>query len=276
MAVNAAPDTAPDTVGNAPARRRRPRRVPAAAYLLLALVATAGLWGVFAPSGHAAGGGSNDAAIANGRQLFAQGCASCHGFAGQGINGRAPSVIGTGAAATDFQVSTGRMPLEEIKVQAGRHPSRYDQQQIDQLAAYVQSLGGGPEQPKFTPSDVDAANLANGGEIFRANCASCHNYAGAGNILNHGRYAPNLGRATDRQIYEAMLTGPESMPVFGDNLITPQQKVAVIKFVKALRQGDDPGGANLGHIGPVPEGLVAIIIGIGGLVIATVWIGSRS
>jgi ubiquinol-cytochrome c reductase cytochrome c subunit len=243
--------------------------------ITLALAVTAGLWTLLAPAGNA-DGGDNASAVAQGKELFAQGCASCHGFQGQGVSGRAPSLIGVGSAAVDFQVSTGRMPLAQIGVQAGRGPSRYTPEQIVQLAAYVQSLGGGPEAPNITAADLQAANLSEGGEIFRANCASCHNFAGAGNALENGRYAPELGSATTKQIYEAMLTGPESMPIFGDKTITPEQKVAVAKYIESLRHGKDPGGANLGHLGPVPEGLVAILIGIGGLVIATIWIGSKS
>jgi ubiquinol-cytochrome c reductase cytochrome c subunit len=242
---------------------------------VLALLVTAGLWAFLAPSGSAAGS-DNSPAVTRGKEIFAQGCASCHGLQAQGIGGRAPSLIGVGAAAVDFQVSSGRMPLAEIGVQADRHPARYTQQEIDDLAAYVNSLGGGPAAPVFNAADVQRADLSKGGEIFRANCASCHNFAGAGNALEKGRYAPNLGQATGKQIFEAMLTGPESMPVFGNNQITPQQKLAVVRYVQSLRKGADPGGANLGHLGPVPEGVVAILIGIGGLVAATLFIGSKS
>lgn len=259
----------------APTARRR-RTVPFGVYLVLALLITGGAWALLAPSGRAAGTAGGNAAVEHGRELFSQGCASCHGLQGQGVTGRAPSLIGVGGAAVDFQVSSGRMPLEQIGVQAARHKARYSQADIDDLAAYVQSLGGGPQQPSFTPSDVQQADLTQGGELFRANCASCHNFAGAGNALEKGRYAPNLGRATDRQIYEAMLTGPESMPVFGDKQITPTQKLAVVKYLKSLHRGADPGGANLGHLGPVPEGLVAFLIGIGGLVGVTLFIGSRT
>jgi len=273
MPTQPAPE--PAAAGAPSVVRRRRRRLPFGITLTLALAVTAGLWALLAPAGNA-DGGDNSSAVAQGKELFAQGCASCHGIQGQGVEGRAPSLVGVGSAAVDFQVSTGRMPLAQIGTQAGRAPSRYTQEQIDQLGAYVSSLGGGPEAPNITEADVKAANLSEGGEIFRANCAACHNFAGAGNALENGRYAPSLGSATTKQIYEAMLTGPESMPVFGDKTITPEQKVAVAKYIETLRHGQDVGGANLGHLGPVPEGLVAILIGIGGLVAATIWIGSKS
>ena len=270
-------ESMPDTVAGSPepAPRRRRRRVPFGITITLALAITAGLWTLLAPAGNA-DSGDNSTAVAQGKELFAQGCSSCHGMQAQGVSGRAPSLIGVGSAAVDFQVSTGRMPLAQIGTEAGRGPSRYTQAQIDQLAAYIDSLGGGPEAPTITADDVKQASLAEGGEIFRANCASCHNFAGAGNALENGRYAPELGSATTKQIYEAMLTGPEAMPVFGNKTITPEQKVAVAKYIESLRHGKDPGGANLGHLGPVPEGLVAILIGIGGLAVATIWIGSKS
>lgn len=258
-----------------PTPRRRRRRAPFGVTIVLALAVTGALWALLAPSGHA-DSGSDPSAVAQGKELFAQGCASCHGLQGQGVTGRAPSLVGVGSAAVDFQVSSGRMPLAQIGVEADRHPSRYSAAQITQLAAYVQTLGGGPEAPTITAQDVSSANLSMGGEIFRANCAACHNFAGAGNALEMGRYAPSLGEASTKQIYEAMLTGPESMPVFGDKQITPEQKVAVAKYIESLRHGADPGGANLGHLGPIPEGLLIFIVGVGGLVLVTIFIGTKS
>ncbi|HEX7354541.1 MAG TPA: c-type cytochrome [Mycobacteriales bacterium] len=255
------------------ARRRRRRRLPALVYLVLALAATAGGWALFAPTSHASG---NDTVIAQGKQLFAEGCSACHGLSGQGVQGVAPSLVGVGGAAVDFQVSTGRMPLSEPGIQAASHTARYTQAQIDALAAYVQSLGGGPAQVHVTQAMIDQADVPLGGEIFRANCASCHNYAGTGNSLDKGRYAPNLGRATPTQIYEAMATGPEAMPIFSNRLISDQEKVDVAAYILSLRKGHDPGGANLGHVGPVPEGLVIFVVGIGALVGAAVWIGARN
>jgi ubiquinol-cytochrome c reductase cytochrome c subunit len=257
-----------------PTRRRR-RRAPFGITIVLALAATGALWALLAPSS-SADSGTDPKAVAQGKELFAQGCASCHGLQGQGVEGRAPALTGVGAAAVDFQVSTGRMPLAEIGVQAGRNTPRYTPAEINQLAAYVESVGGGPTSPTITTADVAAANLSEGGEIFRANCAACHNFAGAGNALEMGRYAPNLGEASTKQIYEAMLTGPESMPVFGDKQITPEQKVAVAKYIESLRHGADPGGANLGHLGPIPEGLLIFIVGVGGLALVTIFIGTKA
>lgn len=271
---DARPDGGTQPAAVRPAPRRR-RGLAAVGGLLVALTVTGGVWAFAAPHS-SADDGDRSAVVAQGKELFAQGCSSCHGIAGEGVSGRAPSLIGAGGAAVDFQVSTGRMPLEGIGVQAARHVSRYSQSDIDAMAAYVQSLGGGPAQVNVTQDMIAKADIPLGGELFRANCASCHNYAGTGNALDKGRYAPNLNHATATQIYEAMASGPEAMPIFSNRLISDQGKVDMAAYIMSLQDGKDPGGANLGHVGPVPEGLVIFVVGIGGLVVFALWIGARN
>jgi ubiquinol-cytochrome c reductase cytochrome c subunit len=207
--------------------------------------------------------------------LYLQGCSTCHGLSGQGSS-VAPSLIGVGGAAVDFQVGTGRMPLALRGQQANTKPVRYSQADIDALAAYVESLGGGPNIPAPADYDTTGANIAEGGELFRTNCASCHNFSGEGGALAHGLYAPSLTNTTPKHIYEAMLTGPSNMPVFGNKTLTPEQKRDIVASIVSLRNQADPGGNALGRIGPVPEGLVGWAAGIGLLVIAAVWIGARA
>ncbi len=253
-------------------RRRRRTGVP----VLLLLLAVMGIgYAVLAPSGRADAPAQSATAVSDGRDLFLTSCASCHGLNAQGGN-QAPSLIGVGGAAVDFQVSTGRMPLQQQGPQAARKQQLYSQDQIDNLAAYIQSLGGGPAVPSEQDLGLSDASVAEGRGTWAANCASCHGFAGQGGALTRGKYAPTVTRATDRQIYEAMQTGPESMPVFGDGQITPDQKRDVIKFVRALNSEANPGGHGLGRLGPIPEGLVAWLVGIGALVIMTLWIGSRA
>jgi len=210
---------------------------------------------------------------AEGQKLYNRSCISCHGRNLQGVNGRGPSLIGAGGAAVDFQVGTGRMPAARQEAQIMRKKPLFDDTQTKQLAAYVQSVGGGPDIPTGLPTDGD---LAEGGRLFRGNCASCHNFAGKGGALSSGKYAPSLDRATPTQIYEAMLTGPQSMPAFGDNQLSPQEKVDIITYIESLDAERDPGGSGLGRLGPVPEGLAVWIIGIGALMIATLWIGVKA
>jgi ubiquinol-cytochrome c reductase cytochrome c subunit len=252
-------------------RSARPRRLPTTFLLLLALISLAVLWAAFAPRSSAAEAEDPNLAVREGRALFLVGCSSCHGLNAQGGN-QAPSLIGVGAASVDFQVGTGRMPLARPGAEADRKQPLYNETQIRQLGAYVASLAPGPAIPTVNLADGD---LAYGGELFRTNCAQCHQAAGQGGALTNGKYAPNLGQATPTQIGEAMRTGPESMPVFSAGQLNDHQVNSIAKYVDFLKTPNDPGGHSLGHYGPGPEGLVAWLVGIGGLVVATLWIGSR-
>jgi ubiquinol-cytochrome c reductase cytochrome c subunit len=251
----------------------RRRQLAGSAVVAVALGLIGMLYAALAPAGQAAT--SSDPAVQHGQQLFNQGCASCHGFAGTGGK-LAPSLIGVGAAAVDFQVGTGRMPLAQHGPEAPRKTPHFNEQDTLDLAAYVASLGAGPGIPQFSDSDWQRADTAYGGALFRTNCAQCHNFAGSGGALTYGKYAPSLSAATPKQIYEAMITGPENMPVFGDKQITPDQKMAIINYVRTLKTQGNPGGAGLGQVGPVSETLVGWLVGIVFLVIVTMWIGAKA
>lgn len=249
-------------------------RISNSGVLLLALVLLAGLYTAFAaPKGRAdTAGQPQSLAIKDGRNLYLQGCSTCHGLNNQGGAG-GPSLIGVGSASVVYQVGSGRMPLANGGAQAARKKVKYDRGQIDQLGAYIQSVGGGPQIPAGNLTDGD---LTKGGELFRTNCASCHNFAGAGGALTYGKYAPSLKKATPEVIYGAMASGPESMPRFSDGQLSVAEKKSVIRYVRYVTHAADPGGAALGHFGPVPEGLVIFLVGIGILVVATLWIGARA
>jgi ubiquinol-cytochrome c reductase cytochrome c subunit len=253
------------------AQQSRRRRLASAGFMIVALGLIGFLYSAFAP-GHSSAANSNPQ-IAQGRALFLAGCASCHGLDAEGGT-TAPSLIGVGAAAVDFQVGTGRMPLQDHTAQAPQKPTRYSDAQIEQMATYIASLAPGPAIP--TNLNYQSADVAFGGALFRTNCAQCHNFAGSGGALTYGKYAPSLSDATPKEIYEAMITGPESMPVFGDQQITPAQKLAIIKYIRTIKTEPNPGGAGLGRIGPVSETAVAWLVGIGGLVLITMWIGSKA
>ncbi|OHV58109.1 cytochrome C [Pseudofrankia sp. BMG5.36] len=255
-----------------PASARRRRR-SSTLVLSLALMATGVLWSVLAPSGSAADSTDN-AAVKAGRALYVQGCSTCHGLNAAGtVSG--PSLIGVGSAAVDFQVSTGRMPLAHPGAQAERKDPSYSETQIDQLAAYIQTLGGGTTTPEISKDDLADADLTYGGELYRANCAQCHQSAGAGAPLTYGKYAPALTNATPEQIVEAMRVGPESMPVFGSGQIDDEGAKAIAAYIIMNRDTPSPGGHKLGSYGPVPEGLLGWLIGIGGLLGVCLWIGAR-
>lgn len=213
--------------------------------------------------------------IRKGRQLYEQGCVTCHGKNLQGVQGRGPTLLGVGEAAVYFQVSTGRMPVARQEAQVERKEPRYNQEQTLQIGAYVQSVGGGPELPT---GDLrgDDSNLAEGGELFRLNCASCHNFAGRGGALSAGKYAPSLTPADDLTMWTAMLSGPQNMPAFSDNQLTKEQKQAITNYVQTLKEERDPGGASIGRLGPLPEGLVIWVVGIGAIMLMILWIGAKS
>jgi ubiquinol-cytochrome c reductase cytochrome c subunit len=252
----------------------RRRQLASAAVVAVALGLLGMLYAAVAPRGSAST--SADPTVAEGRQLFKQlSCASCHGLNAEG-GARAPSLIGVGAAAVDFQMGTGRMPLQQHGPEAIRKAPVTSEANILKIAAYVSSLAPGPAIPSFSDADWQKADTAFGGTLFRTNCAQCHNFAGSGGALTFGKFAPSLSDATPRQIYEAMITGPENMPVFGNKQITPDQKLAIINYVRTIKTEADPGGVGLGRVGPVSETVVGWLIGIGVLVIVTIWIGARA
>ncbi|KDQ66740.1 c-type cytochrome [Streptomyces halstedii] len=258
------------------ARRRHP--LAAVVVLLLALAATGGLYAAFAPAGKAqADDTAQSLAIDEGKKLYSVGCASCHGTGGQGTTD-GPSLVGVGSAAVDFQVGTGRMPAQQPGAQVPKKPVIYDQAQIDQLAAYVASLGAGPITPTESQVDPSGADVAKGGELFRTNCAQCHNFTGKGGALTDGKYAPNLEGVSPKHIYEAMQTGPQAMPSFPDSTMPEQEKKDIIAYIKTVN-GDEtasPGGLSLGGLGPVSEGLFGWIFGLGGLIAIAVWVAAHT
>jgi len=214
--------------------------------------------------------------IEEGRQMFLKGCSSCHGLNAEG--GKiAPSLIGVGAASVDFQVGTGRMPMGDMSTQAMRKEPVYDAQQTAALAAYVASLAPGPEVPTDSVLNFERdGSTAEGGELFRNNCAMCHNFAGQGGALTQGKYAPTLMGVDSKYIYEAMITGPQSMPVFSDKTITPAEKLSLIKWIKSAEKEPNLGGASLGRVGPVTEGLLGWILGLGILIGVAVWLAMKA
>jgi ubiquinol-cytochrome c reductase cytochrome c subunit len=259
------------------------RRHPLALVLLIALglLATGAAYAALAPRPAQASTASADD-IAQGKKLFLANCASCHGLDAQGgpvnVKGetRAPSLIGVGAAAVDFQVGTGRMPLAAPGPQGQQKQVQMSGEQISQLAAYVASLAPGPSVPETEYATAEGGDPARGGAIFRVNCAMCHNFAGSGGALTRGKFAPGLEGVSDKHIYEAMITGPQSMPVFNDANITPESKRDVIAYLKTIEQEPNASGSSLGNLGPVPEGLFVWIVGIGAMIGAAVWLGSKA
>ncbi|MBY9073806.1 c-type cytochrome [Nocardioides sp. WL0053] len=267
-------------------RRRSP--LAGVVVLLLGLLVTGGAYALLSPATAQDSAAGDEALVSQGRELFLVGCASCHGKNAEGIVTQdgtqyGPSLVGVGAAAVDFQVSTGRMPMAQPGVQAPRKDRLYNEEETRQLAAYVASLGPGPaiptaEQydPETIPEEEREEAIVRGGEFFRTNCTACHNFAGSGGALPGGKYAPTLIGVEPKHVYEAMLTGPQQMPVFSDDVLKPEEKRDVIAYLQANEETPNYGGSALGSYGPVSEGMFAWLAGIGVLVGFAVWIAAHS
>ena len=214
--------------------------------------------------------------IAPGQALFAANCSSCHGAEANGKIGVAPHLQGLGAGTVDFWVSTGRMPLANTSAQAIRKPPRFSRIQTLEIAAFVQSLtpGQGTQVPIVKTSGAD---LENGNTLFTLNCAACHTISGAGDALAEGAYAPSLHLATPTQVVEAIRSGPGNMPRFGPGNITNTEARDIAAYVTGvLQHPNNAGGVGLGGIGPVGEGFVGLLIGVGILMLVCFWIGDRA
>ena len=260
----------------AKAARATGRRHPLAtvALLTVGLLATGGAYALFTTSATAETSAAAETQLEEGQKLFAANCATCHGMNLQGTT-QAPSLVGVGAASVDFQVGTGRMPLAATGPQGEQKPVQFTEDQVAALAAYVAAAGPGPGIPNedLLQGDGDAAL---GAELFRINCAMCHNVAGAGGALTEGKFAPALGGVEAVHVYEAMVTGPQNMPVFSDENISPEDKANIITYLKYLDETPSVGGFGLGGLGPVSEGLFIWIFGLGAIVAITVWLTAKS
>jgi ubiquinol-cytochrome c reductase cytochrome c subunit len=206
-----------------------------------------------------------------GKALFEEGCSSCHGFDGKGVKEQGPSLVGAGEAAADFYLRTGRMPLGQVGDEPLRGEPRYSNSQIEALVEYVGSLGEGPRIPAVDPSEGD---VAEGMELFTDSCAGCHAISGKGGVAIGG-YAPPLGEATPTEVGEAIRVGPYLMPKFNEESISPQQVNSIAAYVELTQEPEDAGGFGIGHIGPVPEGLVAWLAAVAALLLVARVIGER-
>lgn len=255
---------------------RRRHRAARPLLLLVALVAVGAFYALVTPSSTSADTEMTQQ-IEQGKAIFDTSCSSCHGLNGEGTS-QGPSLIGVGGASVDFQMGTGRMPANRPEVQVPSGTVDYSQEQIDSVAAYIQSLGAGPEVPEeqqYSPEGLTDEELARGGSLFRANCSACHGVTGGGGALPHGKYAPSLENTSPVHKWEAIRTGPQQMPSFSQEVLTDQDVREIIGYLGAVNAQSSYGGLEMGGEGPVSEGLWAFIIGIGGLAIIAGWIARK-
>ena len=200
-----------------------------------------------------------------------QSCASCHGLQAQGIRGRAPSLRGVGALAADFYLETGRMPLATPRQQPVRTRPAFPQHQIEALIAYVASFGG-PAIPTVNPG---SGSLSQGQQLFALDCAGCHTIQARGGVVT-GALVPALTPATAREIGEAIRIGPYAMPPFGPGQLSDEQIDSITRYVNSTNHPDDPGGWNIGRIGPITEGMAAWLLAVVALLITARLLGERT
>jgi ubiquinol-cytochrome c reductase cytochrome c subunit len=212
------------------------------------------------------------AAADRGEQLYGAYCIRCHGGNGSGLPGQGPPLQGAGAQAADFYLRTGYMPLRKPSLQPRRTRLRFSDAEISALVGYVASLGGGPAVPKPHPERGD---LGEGMRLFTERCAGCHQVAGVGGIVTGAR-VPSLGDATAVQVAEAVRIGPYVMPRFSRRAISDSELDSIVRYVLASQAPEDRGGWGIGHLGPVPEGLVAWLLAGGVLIGVALLIGGRA
>jgi ubiquinol-cytochrome c reductase cytochrome c subunit len=258
------------------ARTKLQRRLAGLLALAIALLGVGTLYSFLVPEPQTAQAQEDPAVVRQGEQIFNNTCITCHGPNLEGVKGRGPSLVGIGEASVYFQTATGRMPAVMQGAQAEKKPPVLSPEEVDAVAAYVAANGGGPAMPAEEGNDLRGENSARGGELFRLNCASCHNFTGRGGALSSGKRAPDLDGATESQIYAAMLSGPQSMPRFSERQLTPEEKKDIISYVKSVTDGNNnPGGNPIGGLGPQSEGLIGFIVGMAALVGITLWIGAK-
>lgn len=260
------------------------RRIAGALAIGLGLLSVGFLYSAFAPQPQLAAAQPDAALIAQGEQLYNNTCITCHGANLQGVQGRGPSLIGVGDAAVYFQVSSGRMPVARQEAQAARKPPlpQFDpetpqgQANLEALGAFVQANGGGPVTPEARGEALQGDDPGRGGVLYRLNCASCHNFTGVGGALSSGKFAPALAPASEEQIYTAMLSGPQNMPRFSDQQLTPEEKQDIISYIEQVNETNNPGGNELLGLGPTAEGVFIFAVVMSALVGFAIWLGAKS
>jgi len=258
-------------------RSKLHRRVAGLLALAFALIGTGMLYTLVRPEPQTAQAQPDPAVVRDGERIYNNTCITCHGPNLEGVQSRGPSLIGVGEAAVYFQTETGRMPAVQQGAQIEAKPRVLTPDEIEKLMAFVRSRGGGPTMPEERGEQLRGDNPAKGGELFRLNCASCHNFTGRGGALSSGKYAPPLDDVTEEEIYAAMLSGPQSMPKFSERQLSPEEKKDIIAYVKSVTDGhNNPGGSPIGGLGPQSEGLIAFIVGMAALLGITLWIGAKA
>jgi ubiquinol-cytochrome c reductase cytochrome c subunit len=209
---------------------------------------------------------------ATGRALFGESCSSCHGEHGEGIRGRGPSLKDSTGWRADFYLRTGRMPLDDPEDQPRRTEPAFHEPQIEALSEYVASLGRPSPVPHATPAD---GSLSDGMHLFTLHCGGCHQVVAQGGAVTGAR-VPDLQKASAQDVAQAVRMGPYLMPAFNDRQIDQRELDSIARYVLWTREPRDAGGWAIGHLGPIPEGIVTWFAGMALLIVVIRLIGERT
>jgi ubiquinol-cytochrome c reductase cytochrome c subunit len=209
---------------------------------------------------------------ATGRALFGESCSSCHGDDGAGIRGRGPSLTSSSGWRADFYLRTGRMPLDDPHDQPRRTEPGFDSPQVKALSAYIASIGRPSASPQAHPAD---GSLSDGQQLFTLHCSGCHQVVAEGGAVTGAR-VPDLRDATPRDVAQAVRMGPYLMPAFNDRQIDQHDLDSIARYVRWTHHPEDAGGWGIGHLGPIPEGIVTWFVGMALLTVAIRLIGERT
>jgi ubiquinol-cytochrome c reductase cytochrome c subunit len=261
----------PDVYGSPRGRLRATLRMGAAVSALLAIAIA--LTGAFGTAAQAQDQGQQPALVDRGAEVFGARCATCHGEAGRGTDD-GPSLAQVGPASFDFVLRTGRMPIEDPDDPIRHQEPKLPQQDIQAIVEFSRTITEGPDIPEV--GNFEEADLARGLELFTSNCAACHGPTAAGIAVGQRDVSSNLDVATPEEIAAAIRVGPGVMPLFPEEVLPQEDMEAVVHWVMDLRERESPGGINLGRSGPVWEGLVAWVVGLGLLAVIMYLLGERA
>jgi len=209
-----------------------------------------------------------------GRRLFNIHCTTCHGMNLQGT-AHGPPLIGIGIQAVDFQLRTGRMPAAAPWEQEMRKAPFFSPRQIQDIETYVMSRSAGNTVLPTVTIRSDTESLRRGRQVWEENCEQCHAATGAGNSVDYSDVAPSLMDETPQEIADAVRDGPDVMPKFGPNVIDQRDLDDLASYISFLQHAKyNPGGLQLANWGPVSEGFMAWVFGMGLLVLLIRRIGT--
>lgn len=218
-------------------------------HIAVAVVASAALALLVAACGDTVGYSEGTGDRTRGKELFTQGCGSCHALADAGTSGKiGPNLDyaffqsrkdGLGEE-TVLQVVRGQIayPVTDPVSEGapGMPKDIYTGEDAEDVATYVASVAGLDEDGDGKPDAGSGGGISpdekDGMAVFAAaGCGGCHTLAAAG---ASGAVGPNLddARPSKELVVDRVTNGRGGMPAFSDQL-TADQIDAVAAFVSS-------------------------------------------